>query len=47
MFSEYNKSTLQKKFQRVVTVSKDFGLYANLDKHVVMTISWKTGKDKM
>jgi hypothetical protein len=40
---ELNESTLEKKFQRVVTASKDFGLNVTLDKWVVMKISRKTG----
>jgi hypothetical protein len=45
---EPNERTLEKKFQRAVTVSKDFGLNVNLDSCVVMKISQKTGewKDK-
>jgi hypothetical protein len=35
--------TLEKKFQRIVTVYKDFGLHGNIDKCVDMKISWKTG----
>jgi hypothetical protein len=38
---ELNKSTLQKEFHRTVAVCKDFGLSVNLDKYVIMKISWK------
>jgi hypothetical protein len=40
---EPNKSSLEKNIQRVVAVCEEFGLSVNLDKCVVMKISWKTG----
>jgi hypothetical protein len=47
---ETNKSILEKKFQKTVTVCKDFRQNINLDKYVVMKISTEGGehgKDKM
>jgi hypothetical protein len=38
---ELNESILEKTFQRVVSVCKDFGLNVNSDKCVVMKISQK------
>jgi hypothetical protein len=38
---EPKESTLEKKFQRAVTVYKDCGLNVNLDQCLVMKISWK------
>jgi hypothetical protein len=45
---ELSESTLDKKFQRVVSVCKDFGLNVNLDKYVVK-YAWRQvhGKDKI
>jgi hypothetical protein len=40
---EQNESTLEKKFQKVITVCKDFGIKVNLDKCVAMKISRKKG----
>jgi hypothetical protein len=40
---ESNESSLEKKFQKVITVCKYFGLKANLDKCVVKKMSWKPG----
>jgi hypothetical protein len=39
---ELNESTLEKKFHRTIAVCTDLGLSVNLDKCVVMKISWKT-----
>jgi hypothetical protein len=36
---EQNESTLEKEFQRVFTVYKDFGLNINLDRHRVTNLS--------
>jgi hypothetical protein len=45
---EMNKSTLKKKFEKAVTVCKDSGLKANLDKCVVMKICQKkVGMEKI
>jgi hypothetical protein len=40
---ELTESTLRKKYQRDVSVCKDFGLNVNLDKCMVMKMSQKTG----
>jgi hypothetical protein len=37
-------STLEKKFQRVVTVCKDFGINVSFDDFMVMKVSHKQGQ---